>query len=182
MVLVKSLIDIRRLSARGGVRWGYVNYFLLLTVFLIRGLDVDELSRVRDFRRGSTQMHTDVSGLDRLSGIIIGCAFRVMNGLGAGFAEKVYENALGHELRKAGLAVLQQQAIAVHYDGIVAGEYITDLLVDDSIAVELKAVRALDKAHMAQCINYLTVTGLHLCLLLNFGKSRVEVQRIVRGL
>jgi GxxExxY protein len=105
-----------------------------------------------------------------------------MNGLGAGFAEKVYENALAHELRKAGLAVLQQQVVAVHYDGIVVGEYVTDLLVGDAIVVELKAVRALDKAHMAQCINYLTATGLHLCLLLNFGKARVEVQRVVRGL
>ena len=59
-----------------------------------------------------------------------------MNGLGAGFAEKVYENALARELRKAGLAVLQQQAIAVHYDGIVVGEYVTDLLVGDSVLVE----------------------------------------------
>jgi GxxExxY protein len=120
--------------------------------------------------------------VDRLSGIVIGCALRVMNGLGAGFVEKVYENALGHELRKAGLPVLQQQAIAVYYDGIVAGEYVTDLLVDDTILVELEAIRALDQAHMAQCINYLAATALHLCLLLNFGKSRVEVQRIVRGL
>jgi GxxExxY protein len=143
---------------------------------------VDEISQVRGFRRGCTQIHADVAGVDRLSGVVIGSAFRVMNELGAGFAEKVYENALAHELRKAGLAVLQQQGVAVHYDGIVAGEYVTDLLVEDTIVVELKAVRALDKAHMAQCINYLTATGLHLCLLLNFGKSRVEVQRIVRGL
>jgi GxxExxY protein len=105
-----------------------------------------------------------------------------MNGLGAGFAEKVYENALAHEVRKAGLAVLQQQGVAVHYDGIVAGEYVTDSLVEDTILVELKAVHALDKAHVAQRINYLVATGLHLCLLLNFGKPRVEVQRIVRGL
>ncbi len=155
---------------------------LLLTGFALGGLDVDERPQVRDFCRGCTQIHADGSELNRLSGIIIGCAFRAMNGLGAGFAEKVYENAQAHELRKAGLAVLQQQAIAVHYDGIVAGEYVTDLLVDDTIVVELKAVRALDKAHMAQCINYLAATGLHLCLLLNFGKSRVEVRRIVRGL
>lgn len=127
-------------------------------------------------------MHADVAGVDRISGVIIGCAFRVMNGLGAGFAEKIYGNALAHELHKAGLAVLQQQAIVVHYDDIVVGEYVTDLLVGDSVLVELKAVRALDKAHMAQCINYLTATGLHLCLLLNFGNARVEVQRVVRGL
>ena len=143
---------------------------------------MDETSQVRDFRRGCTQIHADAVGVDRLSGVIIGCAFRVMNGLGAGFSEKVYENSLAHELRKAGLSVLQQQAIAVHYDCIVAGEYVTDLLADDTIVVELKAVRALDKSHVAQCINYLKATGLHLCLLLNFGKARVEIQRIVRDL
>ena len=76
-----------------------------------------------------------------------------MNGLGAGFSEKVYENSLAHELRKAGLTVLQQQAMAVHYDGIIADEYVTDLLVDDRVVVELKAVRTPGKAHMAQCIN-----------------------------
>ena len=143
---------------------------------------MDERSQVKDFRRGCTQIHADGAGVDRLSGVIIGCAFRVMNGLRNGFSEKVYQNSLAHELRKAGLAVLQQQAIVVRYDGIVAGEYVTDLLVEDTILVELKAVRALDKAHMAQCINYLAATGLHLCLLLNFGKPRVEAQRIVRGL
>jgi GxxExxY protein len=113
---------------------------------------VDELSQVRGFRRGCTQIHADVAGVDRLSGIVIGCAFGVMNGLGAGFVEKVYENALGHELRNAGLAILQQQAVAVHYDGIVAGEYVTDLLVDDTILVERKAVRALDKWRSASTI------------------------------
>ena len=143
---------------------------------------MDEPSQVKDFRRGCTQIHADAVGVDRLSGVIIGCAFRVMNGLRSGFSEKIYEHSLARELRKAGLAVLQQQPIAVHYDGIVAGEYVTDLLVEDTILVELKAVRALDKSHMAQCINYLAATGLHLCLLLNFGKPRVEVQRIVHGL
>ena len=67
---------------------------------------VDEPSQVKDFRRGCTQIHADAVGVDRLSGVIIGCAFRVMNGLRAGFSEKVYENSLAHELRKAGLAVL----------------------------------------------------------------------------
>ena len=105
-----------------------------------------------------------------------------MNGLGPGFAEKVYENALAHELRKAGLAVLQRQAIVVHYDDVVAGEYVADLLVGGSALVNLKVVRALNNAHMAQCINYLTATGLHLGLLLNFGSARVEVRRVVRDL
>lgn len=81
---------------------------------------------------------------------------------------KVYENALAHELRKAGLRILQQQAIQVIYDGIVVGDYIADLLVEDSVLVELKAVKALDEVHLAQCLNYLKAIGLHLCLLLNF--------------
>jgi GxxExxY protein len=127
-------------------------------------------------------MHADGAGAVWLSGVIIGCAFRVTNELGAGFSEKVTGNSLAHELRKAGLTVSQQQAIAVHYDGIVAGEDGIDLLVNDTILVELKAARALDKAHKAQRINYLAATGLHLCLLLNFGKSRVEIKRIAHGL
>lgn len=58
----------------------------------------------------------------------------------------------------------------------------TGLLVDDSIVIELKAVCALDRTHLSQCMNYLALTGLHLCLLLDFGKSRVEIQKVVRGL
>lgn len=89
---------------------------------------------------------------------------------------------MAHESRKSVLAVLQQQGIAVPYDGIIVGEYVTDLLIEETILVELKAVRALDKTHMTQSINDLAATGLHLCLLLNFGNSRVEVQRVAHGL
>ena len=116
---------------------------------------------------------------DRLSERIIGCAFRVMNTLGSGFLEKVYENALAHELRKAGLQVSQQHAIVVRYDDSVVGEYAADLLVEGTIVVELKAVKALDRVHVAQSINYLKATRLDVCLLFNFGKPRLEVQRIV---
>ena len=117
--------------------------------------------------------------MDRLSERIIGCAYNVSNGLGAGFLEKVYENALAHEMRKAGLKVEQQRPLVVHYDGVVVGEYAADLLVEDCILVELKAVKDFDDAHMAQCLNYLTATGLSLCLLLNFGRPSVQVRRIV---
>jgi hypothetical protein len=106
-------------------------------------------------------MHVDDIALNRVSERIIGCAFTVLNTLGTGFLEKVYENALAHELRKAGLAVLH------------------DLLVEGAVLVGLKAVRALDDIHRAQCLNYLKATGLHLCLLVNFGKTRLEVKRIV---
>ncbi len=115
---------------------------------------------------------------DHLSERIIGCAFRVMNTLGSGFLEKVYENALAYELRKTGLHVSQQHAITVGYDGITVGEYAADLLVEGAIVVELKAVKVLDRVHMAQSINYLKATGLCVCLLLNFGKPRLEIQRI----
>ncbi len=67
-------------------------------------------------------MHADETGVNRLSERIIGCAFQVINTLGAGFLEKVNENALAHELRRSGLTVVQQQGISVYYDGIVVGE------------------------------------------------------------
>jgi GxxExxY protein len=94
--------------------------------------------------------------------------------------EKVYENALVHELRKSGLAVKQQYAMAVLYDGSVVGDYAADVLVEDLVLVELKAVKAMDEVHMAQCMNYLKATGLRVCLLLNFGRPQLQVKRIVR--
>ena len=103
------------------------------------------------------------------------------NALGVGFLEKVYENALADELRKAGLVVEQQFGIVVYYDGAVVGQYAVDLLVEGSVMLELKAIRALDGVHDAQCINYLAATGLPLCLLLNFGKPRVEIRRFVNN-
>jgi len=127
-------------------------------------------------------MNADQGNINVISKLTIGCAFRVINSLGVGFLEKVYENALAHELRKAGLAVVQQHGVSVHYDGVVVGEYAADLLVEGRIMVELKAVKALDGIHTAQCINYLRATGIRLCLLLNFGKSRLDINRIVNGL
>lgn len=126
--------------------------------------------------------HADEMRYSDLSGRIIGCAFRVLNTLGAGFLEKVYENALAQELRAAGLAVAQQKGIAVYYNGAVVGEYVADLVVAGAVVVELKASKALDPAHTAQCINYLKATGLHLCLLLNFARPRLEIHRIVHEL
>ncbi len=85
---------------------------------------------------------------DTLSEQIIGCAFRVANTLGNGFLEKVYENALAHELQKAGLNFEQQFPIRVSYDGEIVGDYLADLLVEGRILVELKAVKALDEIHL----------------------------------
>ena len=110
---------------------------------------------------------------------ILGCAFRVSNGLGSGFLEKVYENALAHELAKGGHDCVQQQRIEVRYDSVVVGEYFADLLVDRRVIVELKAVRGFDEVHVAQCLNYLKATWLSVCLLLNFGNPKLQVKRIV---
>lgn len=117
--------------------------------------------------------------LNALSEKIIGCAFTVGNSLGCGFLEKVYENALAHELKKQGLEVQQQQDIRVLYDNVEVGKYDADLVVHGLILVELKAVRDLNDIHRAQCMNYLRATGFRLCLLINFGNPRVEVKRIV---
>jgi len=121
----------------------------------------------------------DFSDLNPVTEKIIGCAFTVSNTLGAGFLEKVYENALALELQKAGLMVVQQHPIQVWYAGVVVGEFFADLLVQDRVVVEIKAVKAFDEAHWAQCLNYLKATGLRMCLLLNFGKPHLEIKRIV---
>ena len=112
---------------------------------------------------------------------VIGCAYDVSNALGAGFLEKVYENALAHELRKGGLRVEQQRPIDVWYDGVSVGQYVADLVVEGLVLVELKVVKALDDIHLAQCLNYLKATGLSLCLLLNFAHAKVDLKRIVNN-
>jgi GxxExxY protein len=129
--------------------------------------------------REGTVMDAHGAVLNPLSKRIIGCGLRVAGTLGNGFLEKVYENALAHELRKAGLGVEQQRGITVMYDGVMVGEYFIDLLVEASILVELKTVAELSGAQRAQCLNYLHATGMHLCLLMNFGRPRLEVRRVI---
>ena len=124
-------------------------------------------------------MNADKRRLDAITEKAIGCAFAVSNTLGSGFLEKVYENALCHEIKKSGLKVSQQHRINVLYDGEIVGEYIADLIIENSVLIEIKAVNSLDQIHAAQCLNYLKATELRICLLLNFGAPKVEVRRIV---
>lgn len=128
-------------------------------------------------------MNTDErrTELDGLTERVIGCAFEVSNALGCGFLEKLYENALAVELRRVGLRIEQQKPIQVRYKGEMVGDYVLDLLVEGVVVVEVKAADALDEAHTAQCLNYLKATGCPVCLLLNFGKPRVQHRRFVRG-
>ena len=107
---------------------------------------------------------------------IISCFYKVYNTLGFGFLEKVYENALKIELEKAGLKVQKQRAIDVNYEGQLVGEYFADLIVEDKIILELKAVESLIQEHEYQLINYLKATEIEIGLLLNFGK-KPEIRR-----
>ena len=117
---------------------------------------------------------------DPLSEAVIGCVFRVANGFGTGFLEKVYENALVHELRKAGLEAKQQVMISVHYDGENVGDYIGDIIVEGRLLLELKACKSLEDVHLAQCLNYLKATGIPTCLLINFGTPKPQIRRVSR--
>lgn len=118
--------------------------------------------------------------LNELTKQVIGCAFKVSNTLGVGFVEKVYENALAHEMRKAGLLVAQQADIDVYYDSIIVGQFRADFIIAATLLVELKAIKGVGNPETSQCLNYLKATGLPLCLLLNFGQPRIEIKRIVR--
>ncbi len=118
--------------------------------------------------------------LDDVTRKIIGCAMAVHRTLGAGFSESVYQNALVHELRKAGLSAQTERPIQVRYDGVVVGEFVCDLLVDGVVIIENKAVQALAPVHEVQLVNYLTATGIEVGLLLNFGGQRLEFKRKTR--
>jgi GxxExxY protein len=117
--------------------------------------------------------------VNEITEMIIGCAYVVGNSLGTGFLEKVYENALAYELQKTGLDVKQQHPIKVKYDSVVVGEYFADLLVENQIIVELKAIKQFDSIHMAQALNYLKATNFKICLLINFGKPKIQIKRII---
>ncbi len=113
---------------------------------------------------------------------IIGCAYIVYNKMGFGFLESVYEKCLLIELCKAGLKAESQQAITVYYENQVVGDFVADIVVEDSVILELKSVRRLAKVHEAQLVNYLVATGKEVGLLLNFGKEKVEVKRKIKEL
>jgi GxxExxY protein len=115
-----------------------------------------------------------------LCGQVIGAAMRVHSALGPGFLESVYQNALIWESQKLGLKVDAQRSITVRYDGQVVGLFTADLLVNDSLIVELKANQLLAKAHEVQLVNYLVATGIDEGLLLDFGAERLEYKKKFR--
>ena len=107
---------------------------------------------------------------------IIEAAYKVHNILGYGFLEKVYQNSLIIELRKSGFSVEDEKPIIVYYQGEIVGKYIADIIVDDKILLEIKAIKELSEFHEAQIVNYLKATRIEVGLLINFGRS-VNVKR-----
>ena len=116
-----------------------------------------------------------------LCGQVIGLAMKVHSTPGPGFLESVYQNALIWELRKSGLKPEAETPVSVQYDGQIVGAFAADLLVNDSVIVEIKAIQALAKAHEIQLVNYLTATGLDEGLLLNFGAERLQFKKKFRS-
>jgi GxxExxY protein len=113
---------------------------------------------------------------------IIGCAYRVYNKMGFGYLESVYEKCMLIELRKAGFDIESQKPIRIQYEGEVVGDFIADILVNDTVILELKSVRKLVEAHEVQLVNYLVATGKPVGLLINFGETKVAVKRKVKDL
>lgn len=113
---------------------------------------------------------------------VIGCAYKVHNTLGGGFLESVYEKSLLIELEGSGLDYEFQVPLDVYYEGKKVGHFLADVIVENTLILELKAVEELSKAHEVQLVNYLTATGKPLGLLLNFGPKGVDVRRKVRDL
>lgn len=115
-----------------------------------------------------------------LSFAIIGAAMEVHRILGPGYLEAVYQAALAHELTLRGIRFEQYKRLPVYYKGVLVGEYEADMVVEDQIILENKAISMLTKAHEAQALNYLTATGLRLAILINFGAPSLQQKRLAR--
>jgi GxxExxY protein len=126
-------------------------------------------------------MNSDQQALNTLSEQVLSAVFEVSNTLGAGFLEKVYERALVRELTLRGIRAVAQAPFSIVYKGFNAGEYFADILIADTLVVELKCVDHLSNEHTARCLNYLKAARLTLCLLVNFQRPKVEWKRIVNG-
>ena len=121
------------------------------------------------------------SEINSLADTIRETAFSAHKYFKSGFLEKVYENSLRYRLRKIGLKVEQQIPIPViDEDGSVVGDYVADLIVNDTILVELKAVKTIADEHTAQVLAYLRATDLHHGLLINFGSQKLQIRKFIQ--
>jgi GxxExxY protein len=115
-----------------------------------------------------------------LAGRVIGMAMNIHSTLGTGFLESVYHQALVHELTKAKIKFEAEKPLKVFYDSIIVGDFVADLVVENELIVEFKAIQQLSTAHEVQTVNYLAATGIDYGLLLNFGGERLEFKKKFR--
>lgn len=115
-----------------------------------------------------------------LSYAVVGAAMEVHSILGPGYLEAVYQAALAHELALRGIRIEQFKRLPVVYKGVTVGDYVADIVVEDKIILEIKAISQLLPRHRAQALNYLAATGMRLALLLNFGTESLQRERVVR--
>ena len=120
--------------------------------------------------------------LNEVTYLINGAIFEVNRVLGGGFLEKAYENALLLELKNRGLKAEAQVPISVVYKGNTVGDYYADIVVEDQVILEIKAIDALQKIHEAQLLNYLKATGIRVGLLVNFRHPKAQIKRMVLDL
>ena len=132
-----------------------------------------DLQDLQDDRRSDLQ-HGEITEK------IIGCAFEVINELGTGFLESVYEKAMAIALQEKGISVQCQQPLQVHFRKRIIGDFYADLVVEGKVIVELKAAKAIAPEYQAQIINYLKATGIEVGLLINFGNPKLEYKRFTR--
>jgi len=111
---------------------------------------------------------------------VMGCAMNIRRHLGPGYLESVYKNAMLVELKKHSLTFEVEKPINVYYDGVLVGEFKADIVIEDFLILELKAVQSLHMAHEIQLVNYLTATGIDNGLLINFGSDELQFKRKFR--
>lgn len=126
----------------------------------------------------SPQMNTDEHGLNDITFKINGCAMDVLNVLGHGFHEKVYENALAISFSKKELIFSKQKQFDIFFQNICVGTFVPDFVVEEKVIVELKTIDRIGSQEKGQVLNYLRATGLHLGIILNFKHSKLEWQRV----
>jgi GxxExxY protein len=110
---------------------------------------------------------------------ILKVAIKVHKILGPGFAERFYEKALIHELVKNKIKCVTEEEINIKYDGILLGRQRADLIVEDEVIVELKAVSEINEINIAQVVSYLKASGKKIGLILNFGRNKLEIKRVI---
>jgi len=125
------------------------------------------------------QMNTDEHRFNEITFQVNGCAMNVLNSIGNGFHEKIYENALAIAMQKSGLTFSQQRHYDIKYEDNIVGTFVPDFVVEEMVIVELKTIDQITNNEKGQVLNYLRASGLRVGIILNFKNSKLEWQRVV---